>query len=116
MENKKMKIGAVVVTYNRLDKLKKALESFEKQLYLPAYVIVADNASTDGTAQYLRQWQKEDAGFKKIILTMESNMGGSGGFYAGIKRAMEHFHSLNLFLVLFTQRIDKRTDKTFIMF
>ena len=32
MENKKMKIGAVVVTYNRLDKLKKALESFEKQL------------------------------------------------------------------------------------
>ena len=54
MENKKMKIGAVVVTYNRLDKLKKALESFEKQLYLPAYVIVADNASTDGTAQYLQ--------------------------------------------------------------
>ena len=45
MENKKMKIGAVVVTYNRLDKLKKALESFEKQLYLPAYVIVADNAA-----------------------------------------------------------------------
>lgn len=89
MENKKMKIGAVVVTYNRLDKLKKALESFEKQLYLPAYVIVADNANTDGTAQYLRQWQKEDAGFEKIILTMESNMGGSGGFYAGIKRAME---------------------------
>ena len=74
-----MKIGAVVVTYNRLDKLKKALESFEKQLYLPAYVIVADNASTDGTAQYLRQWQKEDAGFEKIILTMESNMGGSAG-------------------------------------
>ncbi len=59
-----MKIGAVVVTYNRLDKLKKALESFEKQLYLPAYVIVADNASTDGTAQYLRQWQKEEAGFE----------------------------------------------------
>lgn len=48
-------------------------------------MIVADNASTDGTAQYLRQWQKEDAGFEKIILTMESNMGGSGGFYAGIK-------------------------------
>ena len=90
MENKKMKIGAVVVTYNRLDKLKKALESFEKQLYLPAYVIVADNASTDGTAQYLRQWQKEDAGFEKIILTMESNMGGSGGFYVGIKRAISN--------------------------
>ena len=78
MENKKMKIGAVVVTYNRLDKLKKALESFEKQLYLPAYVIVADNASTDGTAQYLRQWQKEDAGCKKIMLTMERYKKGYG--------------------------------------
>ena len=30
-----MKIGAVVVTYNRLDKLKKALESFEKTAVSP---------------------------------------------------------------------------------
>lgn len=84
-----MKIGAVVVTYNRLDKLKKALKSFEDQQYLPAYVIVVNNASTDTTAQYLQQWQEKDAGFEKIILTMESNTGGSGGFYAGIKKAME---------------------------
>lgn len=28
-----MKIGAVVVTYNRLDKLKKALESFENSCF-----------------------------------------------------------------------------------
>lgn len=84
-----MKIGAVVVTYNRLDKLKKALKSFEDQQYLPAYVIVVNNASTDTTAQYLQQWQEKNAGFEKIILTMESNTGGSGGFYAGIKKAME---------------------------
>ena len=80
-----MKIGAVVVTYNRLDKLKKALKSFEDQQYLPAYVIVVNNASTDTTAQYLQQWQEKDVGFEKIILTMKSNTGGSGGFYAGIK-------------------------------
>lgn len=54
-----MKIGAVVVTYNRLDKLKKALKSFEDQQYLPVYVIVVNNASTDTTAQYLQQWQEK---------------------------------------------------------
>lgn len=89
MEVSRMKIGAVVVTYNRLDKLKKALDSFEKQEHLPAYVIVVDNASTDETAQYLQQWKEKDTGFDKVILTMENNTGGSGGFYAGIKKAME---------------------------
>lgn len=84
-----MKIGAVVVTYNRLEKLKKALKAFEEQELLPAYVIVADNASTDGTGAWLEAWRQQNAGFDKIVVTMDANRGGSGGFYAGIKKAME---------------------------
>ena len=44
-----MKVGVVIVTFNRLEKLKLALESFKSQTYLPSYVLVVNNASTDGT-------------------------------------------------------------------
>ena len=44
------KIAAVIVTYNRLTKLKKALASYEQQLHKPNYMVIVDNASTDGTA------------------------------------------------------------------
>jgi GT2 family glycosyltransferase len=84
-----MKIGAVVVTYNRLEKLKIALKAFADQECLPAYVIVVDNASTDGTAQYLAGWQEEESNFRRIVVSMETNAGGSGGFYAGLKKGME---------------------------
>ncbi len=52
-------IGAVIVTFNRLEKLKKALASYEKQTLLPEYIIVVDNASNDGTKEYLEEWKKE---------------------------------------------------------
>ena len=48
-----MKFGVVLVTYNRLDKLKIALECYEKQKYLPKNIIVVNNASTDGTKEFL---------------------------------------------------------------
>ena len=61
-----MKIGAVVVTFNRLSKLKLSLEKFEEQIHIPSYIIVVDNASTDGTSEYLKklllQWREIQAG------------------------------------------------------
>ena len=51
-----MNFGVVLVTYNRLDKLKIALECYEKQSYLPKNIIVVNNASTDGTKEYLDEW------------------------------------------------------------
>lgn len=84
-----MNIGAVVVTFNRLDKLKLSLRKFEEQIQLPSYIIVVDNASTDGTAEYLEDWEQESSGYEKIVITMDSNMGGSGGFHAGLKKGLE---------------------------
>ena len=60
-------IGAVVVTFNRLEKLKKALESYEKQTLLPEYIIVVDNASKDGTKEYLERWKKGNSEYEKIV-------------------------------------------------
>ena len=44
-----MKIGVVLVTYNRLEKLKIALKSYEEQTVLPKYILVVNNNSNDGT-------------------------------------------------------------------
>ena len=84
-----MKIGAVVVTFNRLNKLKLSLKKFEEQIHLPSYIIVVDNASTDGTFEYLRKWKMESCGFQKIVVTMDRNTGGSGGFHAGLEKGLD---------------------------
>ena len=82
-------ICAVVVTYNRLDKLKKALASYSGQILLPKYLIVVTNASTDETGAFLKAWEKQPEPFQKFVITSEENLGGSGGFYLGQKKALD---------------------------
>lgn len=84
-----MKIAAVIVTFNRLSLLKEVLDAFDHQTRLPDYVIVVNNASTDGTADYLNAWTQKSVGNKKIVITSNSNIGGSGGFYLGTRRALK---------------------------
>lgn len=82
-------IDIVVVTYNRLDKLKKALESYSKQTVTFRSLIVVDNCSTDGTREYLDLWKSEETSFNKSVIHSDHNVGGSGGFYLGQKKAVE---------------------------
>ena len=82
-----MAIGVVVVTFNRLDKLRIALKYFDEQTYKPGYIVVVYNASTDETPEYLSAWKKERSNYKKYVITTEQNLGGSGGFYTGLEFA-----------------------------
>ncbi len=79
-------IAAVVVTFNRLDKLKNVLASLEAQTTPPARLIIVDNASTDGTGEYLRSY---DGKVPTEVITAPTNTGGAGGFYLGMKAAHE---------------------------
>lgn len=83
-----MNIGVVLVTYNRLEKLKIALESYDKQNVQPKYIIVVNNKSTDSTPEYLESWKKEQKGYEKIVVNLDKNTGGSGGFYQGLKESL----------------------------
>ncbi len=82
------KLVAVVVTYNRLDKLKvtlaRLLDSPASEL---AQVLVVDNASTDGTGAWLATQQEA----RLTVLTSAVNSGGAGGFAWGMRQAMERF-------------------------
>lgn len=84
-----MNICAVTVTFNRLDKLKKTLDAFSNLVSFPDAIIVVNNASTDDTADYLEQWKVKKEPFSKIVVNLKENTGGSGGFNAGIKKALE---------------------------
>lgn len=80
-------IGCVVVTYNRLNKLQIALSKYDMQTLMPKYVLVVNNASTDGTKEYLEKWKEVPSLYKKIVVSLNNNTGGSGGFYEGQKLA-----------------------------
>jgi rhamnopyranosyl-N-acetylglucosaminyl-diphospho-decaprenol beta-1,3/1,4-galactofuranosyltransferase len=76
-------VAAVVVTYNRRDLLTECLAAIEDQTTPPQWVIVVDNASTDGTAEMLAR----HAG-RVDVVSLQVNTGGAGGFAAGVAAAM----------------------------
>lgn len=83
--SKKKNVVAVVVTYNRKELLKECIDALLKQNYNNCDVLVVDNASTDGTKEYIKELLKN----KRVIYkNTGSNLGGAGGFNYGIKEAV----------------------------
>ena len=80
-----MKVGIVVVTYNRLSLLKEAINSLRNQTFLDIQIIVINNSSNDGTLE----WLETQTDIKTIT---QPNSGGAGGFFSGMKYVAEnHF-------------------------
>lgn len=81
------KVVAIVVTYNRLEYLRKCIAKLLEQTYELSHIVIIDNASTDQTSEYVKNNLTEEA--KIVYCRMEKNLGGAGGFAAGIKKAAE---------------------------
>jgi GT2 family glycosyltransferase len=79
----------VVVTYNRLDKLRRTLA---RLLDTPAAVldavVVVDNASDDGTGAWLDGLDDP----RLLVYHSQSNLGGAGGFETGMRLAMDQLN------------------------
>ena len=75
------KVCLVIVTYNRLACLQKAVAAALRED--DADVLAVDNASTDGTREWLREQKTVN------VLEMTENAGGAGGFSAGMRWAYE---------------------------
>lgn len=79
-------LAAVVVTYNRCDKLSVTLSRlFETPPDILSHVVVVDNASSDETPAWLAA-QTEP---RLHVVTLPVNSGGAGGFDAGMRYAQE---------------------------
>ncbi|MDE6716297.1 MAG: glycosyltransferase family 2 protein [Muribaculaceae bacterium] len=79
-----MKIYAVVVTYNRLALLTRLVAKLTDIPKLTKIVIV-NNGSNDGT----REWLDSLVADSRLCIIHQDNVGGSGGFYTGMKAAYE---------------------------
>lgn len=79
------KINTVIVTYNRKKLLIECLEAVLNQSYQINKIIVIDNASTDGTKEWLLEKYSSAVNIELVFLS--KNYGGAGGFYYGIRKA-----------------------------
>jgi len=78
------RVCAVVVTYNRKNLLGPCLQSLLVQTRPLDRILVVDNASTDGTPDFVRQ------NFPQLtLMRLDRNSGGAGGFHHGMKRSYE---------------------------
>lgn len=75
-------VCAVIVTYNRQAKLVECLNRLKASAEQPERVLIVDNASSDGTPELVRNLFPEFD-----LLVLDSNIGGAGGFEAGMRRA-----------------------------
>lgn len=80
-------VHVVVVTYNRRALLETCLLALARQTLRPKRIFVLDNASTDGTAQWLSQWLPKNLPNGELI-ALDENSGGAGGFSFGLQKAL----------------------------
>jgi rhamnopyranosyl-N-acetylglucosaminyl-diphospho-decaprenol beta-1,3/1,4-galactofuranosyltransferase len=72
-----MKLLAAVVTHNRRELLGRCVDHLERQTRAPDQILIIDNASTDGTAEMLRN--------RGITLITQENCGSAGGWRRSIE-------------------------------
>lgn len=96
------KVAAIVVTFNRKELLKYCLEAIVGQDYRPTCVYIIDNASTDGTDVWVKEYGYDGAknGIDFEYVRLEENIGGSGGFYTGMKMAHESKEKYDAFWLM----------------
>ncbi|GHU20920.1 hypothetical protein FACS1894163_13920 [Spirochaetia bacterium] len=76
-------VSAIIPTHNRLELLKKSIQSVLNQTYEEIELIVVDDASTDGTKEYCLQKNN----FIYLRIEPEKSRGGNHTRNLGIKKA-----------------------------
>ncbi len=82
-ESDRPRIVAVVVTFNRLELVRRLVDRLTEVDGLDEIVVV-DNASTDGTGEWLASTTE-----RVVAHTLDRNRGGAGGFHEGLRLALE---------------------------
>lgn len=75
-------VTAIITTHNRLELLKRAIESVFAQTYNNIELIVVDDASTDGTSKYCMQQP-----LRYIFIPKEESKGGNYARNQGVRAA-----------------------------
>jgi len=84
-----LSVCAVVVTRNRRELLREALDAIAAQTHPVDALLVVDNASSDGTREMLASTYDT-----AVVLRLDRNEGGAGGFHEGLRAAHAAGHDL----------------------
>lgn len=79
-----MLVTVYITTYNRLELLKRAIESVVNQTHAPIKIIVADDGSNDGSQEYLQSLDKDG-----VLTAVLNTSGESKGACFGRNKAIE---------------------------
>lgn len=93
MKNKKMcrkeeymkRVGVVICNFNKKEDVLNCIQSVLESKYTDYDLYVVDNASSDGSAEAITQ----KYGNQVTLLVNQENLGGSGGFNTGLRKALE---------------------------
>jgi GT2 family glycosyltransferase len=77
------RVCAVIVTYNRLALLKEAFAALLHQTRKVDSILIVDNGSTDGTADWL-----SSVASASVQVVTQANLGCTGGFHTGLQAAL----------------------------
>lgn len=83
-----MKIAAIIVTYNRKEMLLENLKQILNQIFMVDKIIIIDNNGTDNTYEYIKKSNEINMNLIDYVY-LDTNIGGAGGFYTGVKKAYE---------------------------
>lgn len=93
-----MRLLIVLITYNRLAYTQQTLRNLLRTIELPFYLVVVDNASTDGTVEWLQGHEKRNK-IDKIIFNPDNYYPGKAtniGWEEGLKDYPEATHLMRL--------------------
>ncbi len=102
------RVFAVVVTYNRKCLLAECLDAILNQSFKVDKVIIVNNNSTDGTADFLKSNGYIDNPVIEL-LNLSQNVGGAGGFYEGMKYARDSKEQPDFVWIMDDDTIPTRT-------
>lgn len=80
-------VTAIITTHNRLELLKRAIESVMTQSYPNIELIIVDDHSTDGTDEYCKQLSISTHNITYINIPREQSKGGNYARNLGIKNS-----------------------------
>lgn len=78
-------VSVIVVNYNGKRFIRRCLDSVLRSRYKPLEVVVVDNASTDGSAQYVSRRYKKTG--RIVLVICDRNLGFAAGSNLGARRA-----------------------------
>jgi GT2 family glycosyltransferase len=84
------RVVAVTVTYNRTRTLRRCIEALLAQTRPLDEILIVDNHSNDTERAVLDEILSWDA--RLHLIELSDNMGGAGGFEAGMRQARDQYH------------------------